>query len=154
MDIGISYLGRRDSNNIHTHIAGLDFTAKKRQGKVVKWLTQMEFIYRVFVNEQDALDRKYGLYLLNEYGWSWGSMGLHLGFVKENDRIDAVTQNKLNNIFYEASWHINYHSSEFLKIRGTILHHFEREEGFELYSDTSFAIQTIFILGSHPAHEF
>ncbi|WP_157868239.1 hypothetical protein [Halobacteriovorax marinus] len=155
VEIGLTYLGRVDANDNANKLIGIDTTAKWRRGRLTEFLIQSELWYK---NEKDQSgERKeyLGWYLFNEYGVSLShSLGARLDAYKDLSKRNAITNKKSNNISLGASLQHTYTSSEFLKIRTSMAHEFDREEGLTTNKDTRAMLQFIFILGSHPAHSF
>lgn len=82
------------------------------------------------------------------------SLGYRVDTYKDLTRESALTGKVLNNISYGGLVQLTYSSSEFAKMRFAISHELEIEEGITLSEDTRFETQFVFILGSHPAHDF
>ena len=83
------------------------------------------------------------------------------GSGRTDSKVHAIEQsahfdvkNKINNISYGGLLQATYISSEFAKIRASLSHEFDREEGITTSKDTRFELQLFFVIGSHPAHAF
>ena len=155
VDIGINYLGRTDGQKNAIKLVGLDLTAKSRGVRRNKWLLQSEIWYKQKKNAQEENFNEVGLYAFNQFPLGEATdFGLRLDLFKELSRTDALSGQKLNNIFYGGTVQTTFISSEFAKIRTSLSHEFEREEGRTVAKDTRLGLQLVLILGSHPAHDF
>ncbi|WP_372655760.1 hypothetical protein [Halobacteriovorax sp.] len=155
LDIGLSYLGRTDSQENDLKLAGIDLTAKWRKGRMTEYLLQSELWYKNELDISNELKEQVGMYVFNEFGLSvQNSFGLRLDAFKDLSKRNALTNRISNNISYGTLVQHTFTSSEFLKVRSTIAHEFDREEGLTTSKDTRATVQMIFILGSHPAHDF
>ena len=155
MDVGVSYLGRVDAQKNNMELVGLDLTAKWRGARKNKWLLQSEFWYKREQDIQDETSRELGLYVFNEFSMGESTkLGFRLDMFKNLSQVNALTEKKINNIFYGGTAQATFISSEFAKIRTTLSHEFKREEGATMAKDTRLGLQFLFILGSHPAHDF
>lgn len=155
LEAGLNYLGRTDAQGNQMQIIGIDLTAKWRQARLIKNLIQSEFWYRSETDANENKKEQAGLYFFNEYSTGQQTTaGYRLDVYKDLTKLNSITQKKINNISYGAIIQGTYISSEFAKIRATLSHEFDREEGKTLQKDTRFALQIFFIIGSHPAHDF
>ena len=155
LDLGLSYLGRTDAQANNMKLAGIDITAKWKHGRMIKYLIQSELWYKSEKNSSDEVKEQLGMYIFNQFGLSvQNSIGLRLDAFKDLSKRNAITNKLSNNINYGLLAQHTFTSSEFLKIRSTFAHEFNREEGITSGKDTRASLQFIFILGSHPAHDF
>ena len=153
--IGGSYLGRKDSQKNRMQLIGLDLTSKWREGKVVKLLLQSEAWYRLAQNSAGEDSKQVGMYLFAEYGLNAShAFGVRADAYKDLSIFHSITEKKINQIHYGFTGQWTFISSEFTKIRTTVTHELEIQEGRQTTEDTRFDLQFIFIIGSHPAHEF
>lgn len=155
LEMGGNYLGRKNSQSVHTQLFGFDLTAKWREGKLIRHKILHELWLQQSKAPQQKRQEQLGGYLHYAYGlneeWTLGSRG---DFYKDLDKINSLNGKKLNNILYTFSPDLTYSSSEFAKIRTTFSHQFTRQEGSTVQRDTRFELQFVFIIGGHPAHEF
>jgi len=155
LDIGTSYLGRQDALSNKMSLLGLDLTFKHRVGRHLDKLFQFETWYKNETNSLDELTEQVGFYFFNEYSLSYHySFGYRLDGFKDLTKRNAITGKKINNVNYGTLAQLTYQSSEFAKMRVSLAHEFDREEGETLGRDTRFQLQYVFFLGSHPAHVF
>ncbi|MGB0452995.1 MAG: hypothetical protein ACPGJV_04700 [Bacteriovoracaceae bacterium] len=154
-ELGVNFLGRTDAQDNEMKLVGIDLTTKFREGKILKYLLQSEVWFKNERDSSDDITEQVGLYLFNEFATGeQTSVGLRLDGFKDLSKINALTEKKINNITYGGLAQATYRSSEFAKIRASLGHEFEREEGQTTSKDTRVVMQFIFIIGSHPAHEF
>lgn len=155
LEYALNYLGRKDTSGTALSITGIDLTFKKQTLKTLDYLVQSEFWFKREAPKNSSANEHLGGYLYFQKGLSemW-SLGLQTGALKELSKKDAITKKKLNNISYELAPKVSYKASEFSTLRLTMSHQFTREEGLTTSKDTQALMQFIFILGSHPAHNF
>ena len=155
LQLGFSYLGRKENNKNRMQLIGSDLTAKWREGKFIRLLLQSEAWFRTQKNAEGEVSNQAGLYVFGEYGLSQSnSFGLRVDGFKDLTKENAITEKTINQIFYGFTGQWTFHSSEFTKIRASVTHEMEIEEGDQTIDDTRFDLQFVFIMGSHPAHEF
>lgn len=155
MEVGLNYLGRTDGNRDRQQLWGLDYVAKWREGRVLKWQIESEWWYRNTEKRTGEREEAFGGYVFTEYGldpiWSFGLRG---DMFKDLTMRDAISLEKENHIFYGFGPSVTYRNSEFSWFRATFFHEFDRVEGQTHNRDTRFELQFVFILGAHPAHAF
>ncbi len=155
LEYALNYLGRKDNSGTELSITGLDLTFKKQSQKTLEYLIQSELWYKSERPRAANKNEFFGSFLYFQKGFtSILSSGLQTGLLKELSKRDALTKRKLNNISYEIAPNLTYKASEFSTIRLTASHQFTREEGVTSTKDTQLMMQFVFILGSHPAHNF
>ena len=155
LETGLNYLGRTDAQSNQLQIIGLDLTAKWREARILSTLIQSEIWYKTQTDSLSNNTEEAGLYLFNDISTGQqSSVGYRLDMYKDLSKVNPITGKKVNNISYGALMQATYISSEFSKIRATISHEFDREEGNTTSVDTRLALQLFFIIGSHPAHDF
>lgn len=154
-EAGLNYLGRTDGDDNRLTLAGIDMTAKWRRARVIDMMIQSEFWYRKEEDAQGELSEQVGAYFFNNFSTGvQTSVGYRFDAYKDLSKVNALTNRKVNNISYGTSIQGTYISSEFARIRSTVAHEFDREEGTTLSQDTRVTMQFVFIIGSHPAHDF
>jgi len=155
LEIGLNYLGRTDSINNQLQIFGVDLTSKWREARILSTLIQSEIWFKKQTDSLQSETQEAGLYFFNDFSTGQqSSVGYRLDVYKDLTKRNPLTNKKINNISYGGLLQATYISSEFSKIRATISHEFDREEGLTDSRDTRFALQLFFIIGSHPAHDF
>ena len=154
VDVGVSYLGREDGHKRVFNLLGLDLTAKFKGFKKNRWLLQSELWYKREENALGDTSREVGVYIFNQFPWGdTTDIGFRFDGYKNLSKRDFKGE-KINHIFYGGVVNATFASSEFAKIRTTLSHEFKREEGRTSEKDTRAGLQFVFILGSHPAHDF
>lgn len=155
LDLGFNYLGRTDANDHKVRLFGLDLTMKHRQNRQLKNLLQIETWLRSEKSPSSALQQQVGLYVFDSLATGdQMSVGFRIDAFKDLRKRDSITSKKINNISYGINLQTTYQPSEFSKIRASLSHEFEREEGTTIAEDTRATLQFVFIIGSHPAHDF
>ena len=150
---GLSYLQRVSADDDKTQIYGFDLTAKKRNGKILQFLLQSETWHRI-VTDHDG-DRVFttGSYLYPEYGFDNGvSLGLRLDYFTQNNLKDDDGEN-IKNHTTQITPTLSYKPSEFSRFSLS----FEAKEeklGDDTVESSIFKIQSTFVLGEHPSHDF
>ena len=153
--LGLNYLGRRDQKNNKFRIAGFDLTGKWREGRQIKYMLQSEFWYRNQEDLRGDIREQVGAYIFNRTDLSHTlSLGLRLDGYNDLSKRNSLTGKKINNIEYACALELTFKPSEFSTIRPGISHSFMREEGKTIEKDTRIEMQLVFILGTHPAHDF
>ncbi len=149
VQVGFNYLGRRASNNFDTRLFGVDLTAKWREASFVRFLLQSEFWYRILSLPGGANDNAFGMYIFPQYGLdSQWSVGMRL------DAFSGLSAASASNLDYGLVPTIQYKASEFSTIRASYNWKGRLIAGGEQNSERIFELQAIFLLGSHPAHDF
>jgi hypothetical protein len=143
MMLGLNYLGRNARDKGVLRLAGLDLTAKWREGPRLAWLVQSEAWHREL-----ASARHFGGYTYGEHDWD-------LGGLKTGLRFDWL--NGLNTGSKNLRWALvpvlTWKPSEFSTFRFAYNH--KRELlGAARTTEHLYEIQATFILGAHPAHDF
>lgn len=154
LQTGLNYLSRKDSEGTKTTLIGMDLTAKWREGKSVPFFFQGEVWQRDLKPEGAVLARSFGF-----YGFPRTNLmeGLDLGVRFDGYSIltlEDAAGRKLNN--YEHSYvpTLTWKPSEFSTFRVSYQWNFERLGSRSKLKNSFLEMQTTFILGAHPAHEF
>lgn len=155
LEWGLNGVRRKDAQGVLSELLGLDVTFKLREGKIVRHKVLSETWFRHREEDGKNNSEQLGSYVYYSYGMSEQySIGHRLDAYRDLSLVNSLTQKKINNIRYNNSTDLTYYSSEFARIRGSLSHDFTREEGISKNRDTRFELQFVFILGSHPAHDF
>ncbi|MCY4523495.1 MAG: TonB-dependent receptor [Halobacteriovoraceae bacterium] len=153
--VGLNYLGRTDGIGNKNRITGLDVTAKWKKGKKLQYMLQSEIWHRYQKNFSNVKNEQAGLYIFNQSSISDSLLlGFRLDAYRDFSKRNALTNKKINNIEYGFTPELSWKSSEFTTIKTGVSHIFTREEGRTIEKDMRFALQFVFIMGSHPAHDF
>lgn len=153
-EVGFNYLGRTSAANTQTSILGLDFVAKKREARTLRYLLQSETWYREEKRDPGGTERVLGSYLYAQYGFNprW-QLGLRLDAFTVLSQRDALGRDEDNiNIAWVPT--LSYRASEFATFR--IAYNDERDSVNDRTADRDryLQFQATFILGAHPAHTF
>ncbi len=153
-ELGFNYVGRTSFENTETQILGLDFVAKRREARTLKYLLQSETWYREETRDPGGTERSLGGYLYAQYGFNlrW-QLGLRLdGFTVQSQR-DALGRSE-DNLNFAWVPTLTYRSSEFATFRIAYNDQRDTVNGRTVDRDRFLQFQAIFILGAHPAHTF
>lgn len=155
--IGLSYIGRKDSDAIQSTYLGLDATAKWRESARLVFLFQNEFWIRLkrprIASGSDSEDAL-GFYLYPQYGFSPNWMfGVRFDGYSMLSRTDGFG-NSAKSFDYAFVPTLTYKASEFSTIRASFQWGGTRADGVISNQKRYFEAQAVFILGTHPAHDF
>ncbi len=154
MQTGINYLGRTDNQGTKTSLFGLDLTAKWKEASVLKFLFQSEGWYRIKTPSSGVSEGAIGFYLFPQYAFT---STLQLGVRFDGFTITTLqdaTGAQIANFDYAMVPTLTYKASEFSTIRASYNFKGTRFQGQTINSEQVFELQAVFILGSHPAHDF
>lgn len=155
MEFGLNYLGRTAGDRSQTHLAGLDLTAKWREGKVLRYLIQTELWWRQLRSSAGTIEKKVGAYFFPQYGFNhrW-FLGVRLDAFNYLNKTNVLSRQREKNISYAVVPTLSYHSSEFATFRLAYTAKASRELSRTIDSDRIIELQAIFLMGAHPAHDF
>lgn len=149
---GLSYLSRTDVDKVKRQIFGWDLVGKLRRGKRLAFLWQSEVWWRYLSGEVET-ERLFGFYAYPQYGWTdQVSTGVRFDFTRTLGK-KTVDGDDIGLIGVEPN--ITFKASEFSTIR--LAYQFQEEVeggGTPTRVGHSMFVQTTFILGAHPAHDF
>lgn len=153
-ELGFNYVGRTSAENTETLILGLDFVAKKRDARTLKYLVQSETWFREETRDPGGSEQTLGSYLYAQYGFSpkW-QFGLRLDAFTVLSQEDALGRDEDN---FNVAWvpTLTYRSSEFATFRIAYNDQRDTVDGRTIDRDRFLQLQATFILGAHPAHTF
>ena len=153
-ELGLNYVSRTSFEDTETNLFGLDFVAKKRNARTLKYLAQSEIWYREETRAPGGKEKILGGYLYPQYGFNaqW-QLGLRLdGFtVLSQENALGRKEDNLN-----VSWvpTLTYRSSEFATFRIAYNDKRDTVDDRTVNRDRYLQFQATFILGAHPAHTF
>ncbi|MFT5046494.1 MAG: hypothetical protein ACI8UP_003473 [Porticoccaceae bacterium] len=153
-ELGFNYIGRTSSENTKTLTLGLDFVAKKRETRTLKYLVQSETWYREETRDPGSTERTLGGYLYGQYGFNprW-QLGLRFDALTVLSQQDALGRGEDNlNVAWVPT--LTYRSSEFATFRLAYNDKREIVDDRSIDRDRFLQLQATFILGAHPAHTF
>lgn len=154
MQTGLNYLGRTDSAGTKVTLLGVDHTAKWKENTILTFLLQSEVWYRIKTPSGGASEKTLGFYVYPQYGISpsW-SVGMRIDGYSVLSLEDA-SKSHIGNYDYGFVPTVTYKASEFSTIRASMNFKGHLSQGVESSPERVFEIQSVFILGSHPAHDF
>ncbi len=154
MQTGLNYVGRKD--NVGTQYAhlGVDLTAKWREAQTLRFLFQTEIWYRIKSPQLVDSEKALGFYLYPQYGLNqnWYA-GLRLDGFSILNLKDAGGAN-VSNFDYGLVPTLSYKASEFSTVRAAYNFIGSLQRGAEINHQHLLELQAVFIIGTHPAHDF
>lgn len=160
---GSTVLRRMDAWGGSTLIAGIDATAKWREGTYLKWLIQSEYWHRTqrikqIDSDLGPTEALQGMYILVQHGvsqvWDVGVRGDWYGIPTMRDAFGSSLHYNEFGVTPTLTWH----PSEFSIWRVAGTYQVTRtESATDAWRDRprlGFEVQTTFNFGAHPAHEF
>lgn len=153
-ETGLNFVRRKDGNGVEFNIFGLDLTSKIRHGKTLKFLLQSEVWFRHLISASGTVTESLGAYLYPQYGFNeWLQLGSRFDFFTNLNQQDATGASEGNLSF---AWEptITLRSGEFATFRAAYQYKSEILNGEIESAESAFLFQAVFIIGSHPAHEF
>lgn len=153
-ELGFNYIGRTSAADTETLTVGLDFVAKKRHSRTLKYLLQSETWYREETRNPGGTERTLGSYLYAQYGFNprW-QLGVRVDAFRVLSQQDALGGDE-DNLNFAWVPTLTYRSSEFATFR--IAYNDQRDtlNDRTIDRDRFLQFQATFILGAHPAHTF
>ena len=154
LQLGLNYLGRRDSKGTKTQLAGIDLTTKWREGKSVPFFLQGEIWHRWLAPAGVESTKSLGYYAFPQVSLI-GSLSLGLrcdGYTVLN--LEDATGKKETNFADSYAPTLTWKPSEFSTFRVAYQWDIERSNTKSSVSSSFLQAQTTFIIGAHPAHDF
>ncbi len=154
LQTGFNYVGRKnDVGKAFTYL-GIDATAKWREAQVMKFLVQSELWLRLERPKAGSNVDTLGFYLYPEYALGDGfSAGLRFDYLTVTN-LAFATGGKVSNFEIGLTPQFTWKPSEFSTVRLSYTYQAQyqatRYIGYQRYLE----LQTIFIIGAHPAHDF
>jgi hypothetical protein len=160
---GSTLLRRMDAWGGSTMIAGIDATAKWREGTYLKWLVQSEYWHRTqrikqIDSDLGPTEALQGMYVLLQHGvsqlWDVGVRGDWYGIPTMRDAFGSSLHYNEFGVTPTLTWH----PSEFSiwRVAGTyqVTRTESATDAWRNRPRLGFEVQTTFNFGAHPAHEF
>lgn len=152
--VGLNYLGRKAANNEMMTLFGTDIVAKWRSGSVIDFLLQSEVWHRTRKPEAGEVERSLGAYILPQAALgSQMQFGIRLDYYSILTLKD-VTGSDIPNYELGIVPTLTYKASEFSSFRAAYSYGRVSQKGSEESRSDAFEVQTTFMLGAHPAHDF
>jgi len=155
IQLGLSYLTRRDDLQVETHLTGFDLVYKQRRGKLLRWLTQTEAYYQEQAGGASSNLKQVGAYHLTQYGLNenW-YLGLRLDAFSELSKKFVTTGERRKDFDYAIVPILTWKPSEFSTFRFSYTFDVDTTQGDSDKQNHLAQVQLSFILGAHPAHDF
>jgi len=154
LQTGLNYLGRTDSQRTRTSLAGLDVTAKWREGKTVPLFFQGELWHRTLATTGADASKSLGFYAFPQANLFEGlDVGVRYDGYTALTLEDAVGR-KVKNYVESYAPTLSWKPSEFSMFRIAYQWDIERSKANTGVTSSFLQAQTTFILGAHPAHDF
>lgn len=152
--LGFSYLGHRGNEGTQRTMFGVDLTAKWKEVKTTQFLLQSEFWYRELAPVGSDITDSLGFYVYPEYhlgeGFFFGLRFDYFSILNLRDAIGIEVKRTDLNVVPTATWR----PSEFVTVRMAYNLRPEFQGAPAAKTNHYIELQSIFILGSHPAHDF
>lgn len=145
--IGFNYVGRTSAIGEKMQLYGFDLTSKIRTYGHLTWLLQAE-LWKRELTLSGTTDELLGGYAYLQH---YLTRDLAVGA-----RYDYSTVTSTENDNSRGGYEINllYFSSEFARVGLAYYHNQRDQEGRDKEETTQVLMQTAFILGAHPSHDF
>lgn len=155
IQLGLNYLGRTDSKNERTQLVGLDLTTKWREGRTLRAFVQGEIWHRILTPDQGKSEKAVGAYLFSQANIYDGlELGIRYDSFQVLDLKDAAGSTIANQSEALVPT-LTYKPSEFSTFRIGYAWEFETDSrSTRKVQNSKVELQSTFILGEHPAHDF
>ncbi|NRA44827.1 MAG: hypothetical protein HRU09_07725 [Oligoflexales bacterium] len=151
---GLSYLSRTSAEEEKLQLIGFDGVAKIQSGSFPRFLLQTEAWHREVTPKTGDKSQSAGTYVYPQYGFSKSlSAGCRFDYFTVLSLKDA-NGSKIANSQYGFVPTLTYKSSEFASFRLAINHETTTQKNQDTTKKQYAELQSIFILGAHPAHDF
>lgn len=151
----LSYLKRKDAQNNGMQLLGFNLTAKKREGKVLRWLFETELWQKVDRKAAARDETKiFGAYLYPQFGFdSQYSFGLRTDYLVVQS-LKTFSGKNADNHRIAVVPTFAYKASEFSTLRLAYTWEEHKQNPETTTHNRLLELQTTFIIGAHPAHDF
>ena len=146
-ETGVSSLYRQANNQTKTTLVGYDLTSKMRYGQILRYLIQGEIWWKRIEPKLGEKSEILSAYLYGRYGFmlNW-STGLRVDY----STVLSSGSNHEVAIEYDLAWQ----ASEFSRFTLGYYHYLSSSKIEAEGKSSQILLQTVYILGAHPAHEF
>ena len=146
-ETGFSVLYRETNKKLKTTLLGYDITSKKRYGQILRYLLQGEVWWKRTKPELGEASDQLAAYLYGRYGISlnW-STGMRLDY----STVLTSGSNYQVALEYDVAWQ----ASEFSRFTLGYYQYLSSSKIEGIGRSSQILLQTVYILGAHPAHEF
>lgn len=154
LQTGLNYVGRKNDQGTSSTYLGLDATAKWREAQVLKLLIQSEFWLRLERPKAGTNVDTFGFYIHPEYALGENFFaGLRFDYLTTTS-LAFATGGKVSNFHAGLMPQITWRPSEFSTVRLSYTYRAEYLGTRYIAYERFLELQTVFILGAHPAHDF
>ncbi len=155
LQAAFSFLKRKDAKDNEMRLLGFNLTAKKREGKVLKWLLETELWQKVDKRAAATDETKiFGAYVFPQYGFdSQNSFGLRTDYLVVQS-LKTFSQKEADNHRLAFVPTFAFKASEFSTIRLAYTWEEHKQNPETTTYNRLIELQTTFIIGAHPAHDF
>jgi hypothetical protein len=150
----LNYLGRKPATRIRQSYWGLDATAKWRSARTLSFLLQSEVWVRTLTPSDAPSENTLGAYVFPQYGLSpsvqLGVRGDYFSVLN----LKNAGGTSIGNSTAALVPTLTYKASEFSTFRAAYTREWTRQELLSAQTRWLLELQSTFILGAHPAHDF
>ncbi len=154
MQLGVNYLARQDAPGTEMTLIGADLTAKWREADYMNFLFQSEVWHRTMQPRNADVNRDLGAYIFPMIGfnkeWQCGVRFDYFAAQSLKDELGRKVAKYTTAIVPTATWR----PSEFSKFSLAYNYSRDSQEHTETKVEQTIEIQSVFIIGAHPAHDF
>jgi hypothetical protein len=155
LQVAGSFLGRTDAEGMRMMLVGTDAVVKWREGRIIPFLLQSELWWRELKPSTGQGSKSLGFYIYPQtHLGALLDFGLLYDHYRPLNLKDALGE-PIVRVEHNFAPTITWRNSEYSSIRAnyTWKAATEEEKSFKV-TNSYFEIQSVFILGAHPAHEF
>jgi hypothetical protein len=154
VQVGLNGLSRKSSNKETMVLFGADVTAKWSEAKYVSFLLQSEIWKRKLTPPEGEPEEALGAYIYPQYAFSSRlNAGVRFDYYTITSLENAIGE-KVSNSDTAIVPTMTFKPSEFSTLRAAYNRLTSKLENTDDKVNQTFEIQTVFILGAHPAHAF
>lgn len=152
--VGATALRRWNPADQDVTIYGVDATYKGREGKLLRWLLQGEYWSENTRRPGQASGRQTGGYIYGQYGLNelW-SAGVRLDtYQGKKAELEDGSKDDIGSFAFVPT--VTFKPSEMSLLRASYTHEEQIYENNPNRIDRKIELQLVYILGSHPVHDF
>lgn len=151
---GLNYLGRKDANERWMWLTGAHAVAKWRKAQFVRLQLQSEFWSRTLKPRARRSETELGGYFFGEFGFThWLAASGRFDFLS-NLSLKDFRGDETRNYRLSMSPELTARASEFSLFRLGYSYRHTHQQSEPSIREHLVSLQTVFILGAHPAHDF
>lgn len=152
--LGATALRRWHPADQDVSIFGVDATFKSRDGKILRWLVQSELWSENTKRPGSINGKQLGGYLYAQYGWNeqWSSGLRYDNYDGKNVDLEGGARDSSTS--YAIVPTVTYKTSEMSMLRASYSYEVQKFDVEADRSDSKIELQFVYVLGSHPVHDF